>query len=68
MLYFPKRVRFEVLILAALLVGGCDGVGLSEKQRAEVTDIAEDQADALVSTRTSDLESRIADIESRLNM
>jgi hypothetical protein len=65
---FPKNVRFELVIFAALSLGSCAGPGLSDRQREQVTDIAEDQADALVSNRVSDLDSRLSAVEARLNM
>ena len=62
----PKRLPYEILVLAALALGSCDGPGLSEKQREEVSDIASSEvgdSDALVSVR-----SRLDAIEQRLNM
>lgn len=66
MIKLPKRLPYEILVLAALALGSCDGPGLSEKQREEVSDIASGEvgdSDALVSVR-----SRLEAIEQRLNM
>lgn len=54
------------LILSAFLLSGCSGPSLSDNQRAEVRNIAEDFADsASGNTNTSSLEERIEKLESR---
>jgi hypothetical protein len=62
----PKRLPYEILIFGALTLGSCDGPGLSEKQRDEVSDIAGDGAVDPEEFRK--LESRVEEIESKLNM
>lgn len=62
----PKRLPYEILIVACLLLGSCDGPGLSQKQRDEVSDIASDEvgdSDAMVALRD-----RVQAIEDKLNM
>jgi hypothetical protein len=62
----PKRLPYEILIAGCLLLGSCDGPGLSDRQREEVDDIAEAsvaESDAMVSVRD-----RLDRIEQRLNM
>jgi hypothetical protein len=62
----PKRLPYEIAIIASLILGSCAGPGLSEKQRDEVGDIAEasvSDSDAMVSVRD-----RLDRIEQRLDM
>jgi len=62
----PKRLPYQFAISAALLLSSCDGPGLSEKQRDEVSDIASAEvsdSDAMVSLRD-----RVQAIEDKLNM
>ena len=68
MIVFPKGVRFEFVIAGALLVGSCDGPGLSAKQRDEVSEIAVDETHDAVGVKVEALESRVTDIEQKLNM
>ena len=61
----------RVIILAAFLISGCGGPSLSDNQRAEVENIAEDFADAAASDATSsvdnsEMESKIDNLESRI--
>jgi hypothetical protein len=59
----PKRLPYEVAVLAALLLGSCDQSSKSEfsmKQRDEIRDLA--------SEATSQDRERIAAIEEKLNM
>jgi hypothetical protein len=65
---FPKGVRFEYVIAAALALGSCSGPALSDRQREEVTEISEDQADAVVSEKIGGLDDRLTAVEHRLNM
>jgi hypothetical protein len=54
MLRIPRRLPYEILIGACILLGSCDGPGLSQKQRDEVDDIAEASvsgSDAMVAVR-----------------
>lgn len=60
------HARIEIAAVALLLLGSCDGPGLSDKQRDEVGDIA---ADGNVSQEEfSSLKNRVDLIEQRLNM
>lgn len=62
----PQRLPYEILVLAALALGSCDGPGLSKKQREEVSELASAEvgdSDALVPVR-----SQLDAIEQRLNM
>jgi hypothetical protein len=62
----PKRLPYEILILGALAVSSCDGPALTEKQRDEVSDIANAEvgdSEAVVSLRD-----RVQAIEDKLNM
>lgn len=61
-----KRAAYELLIAAGLLLGSCDGPGLSQKQHDEVTDICDDSIGD--SDAVSSLEGRVSELESRLNM
>jgi hypothetical protein len=66
MIKLPKRLPYEFLLLAALAVSSCDGPGLTEKQRDEVSDIANAEvgdSEAVVSLRD-----RVQAIEDKLNM
>ena len=65
-----RHARIEIGIVAALLLGSCDGPGLSNKQRDEVGDIAGDVAgDAIADDdKVRELEDRITAIEQRLNI
>lgn len=54
----------RALLLAALLLCGCGGPALSDKQRAEVSDIA---ADAAADASTEDQASKVADLEARID-
>lgn len=68
---FTLHARIEIAVVATLLLGSCfDGPSLTDKQRDEVEDIAGDAAaDAIAEDgKVQELESRIAEIESRLNM
>lgn len=62
--------RIGIGIAAVLLLGSCDGPGLSNKQRDEVGDIAGDVAGDVVADddKVRELERRIDAIEQRLNM
>lgn len=64
------HARVELALAAVLLLGSCDGPGLSDKQKDEVGDIAGDVADDSVSDndKVRELESRVAAIEQRLGM
>jgi len=70
MIYFPKGVRSEYLIAAALALGSCAGPGLTDKQKDEVGDIAGDVAADVVgeSDQFLALKSRVEEIEQKLNM
>lgn len=60
---FPKRVRFETVLVAALMLGSCNYHSPRETwERAEIADV--NARNAL--DRISALEGRIEDIESRL--
>jgi polyhydroxyalkanoate synthesis regulator phasin len=66
----PKRLPYELVIIAALALGSCGGPKLSQNQREEVSDIAEAEAlDAIPgSSKIQELEERIAALEEKLNM
>lgn len=66
----PKRLPYEMIIVAGLLLGSCSGDGKALRSHDEIEEIADDVAiDAIAdSTRIDELESRIAEIEGRLNM
>jgi hypothetical protein len=66
MLKLNLHARIEIAVVAALLLGSCDGPGLSDKQRDEVEDIAD--AVAGDNDKINELESRISEVESRLNI
>lgn len=55
------HARIEIGLAAILLLGSCGGPSLSDKQKDEVADIADDAA-----PDTSSLESRIDQLESDL--
>lgn len=60
------HARFEIAVAAALLLGSCDGPSLTEKQRDEVEDMADDVVTD--SEKVRGLESRVEAIEQRLNI
>jgi predicted nucleic acid-binding Zn-ribbon protein len=62
----PKRLPFEVLIAASLMLGSCNSAKSSAED--QMTDIATDAAaDAIASSdKLTDLESRLSDAESKL--
>lgn len=64
---FTIHAKVEVAIVAALLLGSCS---LTDAQKDEVGDIAGDVAYDIVleHEKITDLESRVSEIESRLNM
>jgi hypothetical protein len=64
------HARIEIGLVAVLLLGSCDGPGLSNKQRDEVGDIAGDVAGDVVTDdeKVRELERRIEAIEQRLNI
>ena len=66
----PKRLPYEILMLGALALGSCSGDGPALRSHDDIEAIASDVAtDAIAdSSRISDPESRIEDIESKLNM
>lgn len=66
----PKRLPYEILIAGCLLLGSCSGDGKALRTHDEIVDIAADAAAEVIadSDRISDLESRIEEIESKLNM
>lgn len=70
MIYFPKGVRFEYVIAAALALGSCAGPGLTDKQKDEVGDIAGDVATDAVgeSDPFLELQGRVEAIEEKLEM
>jgi outer membrane murein-binding lipoprotein Lpp len=53
----PKRLTYEILIVASLMIGSCSQ-GLSDAQKDEITEIAGDSFDS------SELEAKIASLES----
>lgn len=61
------HARTEIALVAALLLTSCQ---LDDEQRDEVADIADDVAydTVLEHDRINELENRIEEIESRLNM
>ena len=61
-----RHMPAERLILMALMLGSCTGIGLSERQQDEVSDIADDAVSD--SRKVRDLEDRVEALESRLNM
>lgn len=65
MIVFPKKVRFEFAVAGALLLGSCDGPGLTDKQQTEVSQIAFDEAKDALGGQISDLDSRISELERR---
>lgn len=66
------HARVEISAVMLLLLASCNSNGsqFSDKEREEIEDIALDSAvDAIVEDETiADLESRVAEIEDRLNM
>lgn len=62
----PKRLPYELLIIAALALGGCKNLPQSytgyDAERLEIADVNARNALA----RISELESRISDLEARL--
>lgn len=62
---FPRRIRFEAIILGGLMLGSCNYHSPGETwERAEIADV--NARNAL--DRINSLESRIEEIESRLDM
>lgn len=65
MMQLSKRIRFEMLIVGCLMLGSCN-----YHSPAETYDLAQvanaNAANAL--NKCSDLEDRLSDVESRLNM
>ena len=59
--------RAVLLILAALLVSACGGPKLSQNQRNEVENIAEDVSSAAMADTINNLEDRISDLEARID-
>jgi hypothetical protein len=66
----PKRLPYELVIVAGLLLGSCSGDGPRLRSHDEIEDIASDVAyDAIAdSERIGALEGRIEELEQRLNM
>ncbi len=66
----PNRLPYELIIVAGLLLGSCSGDGKALRTHDEIEKIADDVAANAIadSTRISDLEGRISDIEDRLNL
>lgn len=65
MFNFPKRVRFEFLVVAALALGSCDYHSPAETY--DLADVANANArNALY--KCDALEGRVSDIESKLNL
>ena len=66
-MHLNLHARIEIGLVGALLLGSCT---LDDEQKDEVADIAADVAYDVVLEHDSvtDLEGRVADIESRLNM
>lgn len=64
------HARIEIGVAAVLLLGSCEGPGLSNKQRDEVGDIAGDVAGDVIADdeKVRELERRIVAIEQRINM
>ena len=63
------HARIEIAAVAVLLLGSCDrNPALSEKQRDEVSSIANDAAFEAVNSKVSDLEERVAALEEKLDM
>lgn len=65
MLQLSKRVRFELLIAGAILLGSCDDHSSAETY--DLADVANVNARNALA-RCDELESRINDIETKLNM
>lgn len=63
------HAKFEIAALAVLFLASCSGPSLSDRQRDEVTDIADDVADSAISDneKVRDLESRVEALESKLS-
>lgn len=64
----PKRLPYELTIIAALLLGSCSGDGPALRTHDDIEDIASDVAEDAIadSTRISELESRVEELERRL--
>lgn len=64
----PKRLPYELAIAAGLLLSSCSGDGPRLRSHDEIEDIASDVAyDAIAdSDRIAELESRIEELERRL--
>lgn len=58
----PRRLPYEVLIIASLLLGSC-----SRPEWEDRLDVADVNARNAIA-RVDDLESRVSDLEQRLNM
>ncbi|MBB5714788.1 hypothetical protein [Sphingomonas aerophila] len=61
----PRRLPYEAIILAGLLLGSCED-RLSPKRIAEQADVADVNARNALA-RVSELESRVSEIERKLN-
>ena len=66
----PKRLPYEILILAALALSSCSGDGKALRTHDEIEDIADAAAASALedSPRLATIESRLDEIEGRLNM
>ncbi|GAO39184.1 hypothetical protein SCH01S_28_00430 [Sphingomonas changbaiensis NBRC 104936] len=65
----PKRLPYEFIIAAGLLLGSCSEGAARMFTRDEIVDIADDSIDASgVNQRMDQLQSRIEAIEQKLNM
>lgn len=62
------HARIEIAAVAALLLGSCSGDGPRLYTHDEIADIAADAAADVAAEQVSELESRVAEIESRLSM
>ncbi len=58
-------MRLALLGVSIVLLAACDGPGLSDRQRDQVSDISSESADLVVSEheRISELEARVAQLE-----
>lgn len=63
---FNIHAKIEIAALALLLLGSCEGPGLTDRQRDEVDDIA----DAAVSDneKVKQLDERVSALEQKLGM
>ena len=62
------HARIEIAAVVALLLGSCAGDGPRLYTHDEIQDIAADAAADVAAEQVSELESRVAEIESRLNI